>query len=466
MFSKTGRKNHNLTQPSRLKIIAVSLMTTALISGCGGGDDGSSSGANSVPYNGNSQPAELDNENASAFTNQTYTGGTSEIFNTLFSQIILSSGSPTIAAETLLNENKYIYRSIIDNKLASSKSARSGLQSAITDINTTENCPDGGSLIISGSFDDITGEGSAAITYNNCRLDPLQISGSLNFTASGYNTEISALTNETLTYNNLHYTSTDPNLNFDFRFGADIRTQLIYTTSLDPFTKRTNVDISVASSSNTNISSFKIEGYVAELVFDRYSSPTSATADVSGRFFHSTHGYVDIDTVTPLQYGSTNIDTFDHEIYGYPLGGGPLIYTGASNKKLRFTPVDSILVNVAADTDGDDFYEFSITLPWSALENDYVNNNAPNANAGADASITIGQTAQLDGGQSTDLDYNLLSYRWVVSDQPVSSNAGLVGSDRINPNLTPDTAGSYTLTLTVNDGLFTDTDTVVITVTP
>ncbi len=171
-------------------------------------------------------------------------------------------------------------------------------------------------------------------------------------------------------------------------------------------------------------------------------------------------------TLTLLSPCSAAINNFDRELTGYPDAGGPLIYTGANNAKIRLTPVDAVLVNVAADANGDDFYEYAITVPWGSLRDEYVNENDPVANAGTDAAITLGQTAQLDGGLSTDADYNLIDFSWLVIDQPAGSNAGLMGGNSINPLLTPDSAGNYTIELTVNDGWFTNTDTVVITVNP
>lgn len=99
-------------------------------------------------------------------------------------------------------------------------------------------------------------------------------------------------------------------------------------------------------------------------------------------------------------------------------------------------------------------------------DNVNVNDNAPVAHAGSDSTINLGQTVQLDGNQSTDADNNLIDFTWIVIEQPGGSDAGLVGGNLINPTLTPDTEGSYTVQLTVNDGMFTDTDTVAITVNP
>jgi hypothetical protein len=191
--------------------------------------------------------------------------------------------------------------------------------------------------------------------------------------------------------------------------------------------------------------------------YDQYLVPSEALVDVNGRLYHYLHGYVDVETITSLHYPTVNPLT-------YPDSGGPLIYTGEMNKKIKLTPVSATQVNVAADTDGDDFYEYSITLPWTALKDDRQNNNAPVANAGSDVTINLGETAQLDGSLSTDADYNLLTFSWTVTAQPAGSNADLQGAESANATITPDMGGTYTLELMVYDGWFSSTDTVTVTV--
>ncbi len=440
------------------QVLALSVVSMFIITGCGGGN--SDVGVDSVSYTGNEQAAELDNQNAGAFANQTFTGTSSASASDVLDSQEINASVSNIVASTLVSHTRTLSRTVDQNKSAFSDNA----QNVVVDVNVNATCPQGGNVSFSGQYDDQTRLGSLSLTYTNCQNDEVRINGSASLDLNAYNAEIDEHTDVTLSFNNLRFVSLDPADEFDVQVGANIRGQLIYTSMLDPYTKRASIDMVLAN--NASGASIKIENYVADVVYDRYSTPTSATADVSGRLYHHTHGYVDVETVTPLQYSSAAIDSFDHELIGYPDAGGPLVYTGATNRKIRLTPVDEILVNVAADADGDDLYEYAITVPWGSLRDEYVNENDPVANAGPDATITLGQTAQLDGGLSTDADYNLIDFTWTVTDQPVGSDAGLVGGNSINPTITPDSAGSYTLELSVNDGWFTDTDTVVITVNP
>lgn len=79
-------------------------------------------------------------------------------------------------------------------------------------------------------------------------------------------------------------------------------------------------------------------------------------------------------------------------------------------------------------------------------------NSAPVANAGPDQTGVVGQTVQLDGGGSSDVDGDLLTYQWTLTAKPANSNAAFTNAASVNPSLTLDKPGSYTAQLVVNDG--------------
>jgi hypothetical protein len=92
-----------------------------------------------------------------------------------------------------------------------------------------------------------------------------------------------------------------------------------------------------------------------------------------------------------------------------------------------------------------------------------VNNNAPVANAGPDQIVNMAATATLDGTASTDPESNTLTYKWIAP-----FGITLSSTTAAKPTITAPTVSintSYTITLTVNDGLVDSTvDQVVITV--
>ncbi|MBA3612813.1 MAG: hypothetical protein H0W49_07830 [Nitrospirales bacterium] len=86
------------------------------------------------------------------------------------------------------------------------------------------------------------------------------------------------------------------------------------------------------------------------------------------------------------------------------------------------------------------------------------------AHAGPDQTVHVGMTVQLDGTDSTDVDGNLLTYRWTILSQPVGNTAALSDATAIMPTLAINTPGIYTLQLIVNDATVdSDPDTVTIT---
>jgi len=78
-------------------------------------------------------------------------------------------------------------------------------------------------------------------------------------------------------------------------------------------------------------------------------------------------------------------------------------------------------------------------------------NSAPVANAGTAQTVTAGTTVQLNGSGSTDVDGDSLTYSWSLQ-VPQNSTATLSNPNIVNPTFYADIPGTYTATLTVNDG--------------
>jgi uncharacterized protein YjdB/PKD repeat protein len=91
-------------------------------------------------------------------------------------------------------------------------------------------------------------------------------------------------------------------------------------------------------------------------------------------------------------------------------------------------------------------------------------NQPPTADAGSDITVAVNETVTLDGGGSNDPNNDTLSYSWSITAAPAGTNSTLSSTDTETTELTPDTAGDYTVELTVDDGNGgTATDTVTIT---
>jgi hypothetical protein len=79
-------------------------------------------------------------------------------------------------------------------------------------------------------------------------------------------------------------------------------------------------------------------------------------------------------------------------------------------------------------------------------------NLPPTANAGTAQSVATGSTASLDGSGSADPNGDSLTFSWSLTTRPTGSSASLSGPTGVKPTFVPDVAGTYVVTLVVNDG--------------
>ena len=84
-------------------------------------------------------------------------------------------------------------------------------------------------------------------------------------------------------------------------------------------------------------------------------------------------------------------------------------------------------------------------------------NIAPIANAGVAQSVVTGSTVTLNGKASNDANGDLLTYSWSFVSKPAGSSASLSSATSASPTFTASTAGSYVLSLVVNDGTLNST---------
>ncbi len=79
-------------------------------------------------------------------------------------------------------------------------------------------------------------------------------------------------------------------------------------------------------------------------------------------------------------------------------------------------------------------------------------NGQPITDAGPDQSPHVTEVVTLNGAGSTDVDGDLLTYTWAFTTKPAGSAATLSDAHAVNPTFTVDKAGTYVVSLIINDG--------------
>ena len=115
---------------------------------------------------------------------------------------------------------------------------------------------------------------------------------------------------------------------------------------------------------------------------------------------------------------------------------------------------DPALVNPSFLVDLPGFYEIELTVSDGELEGtDTVSinteNSIPVAIAGDDQAIFVGDTVQLDGAGSFDVDGDPLTFSWSLSSKPEGSAAALSDPSAVQPSFYVDLPGLYVAQLIV-----------------
>ena len=138
--------------------------------------------------------------------------------------------------------------------------------------------------------------------------------------------------------------------------------------------------------------------------------------------------------------------------------------------------VNRNMPNATFNPDVDGLYELRLTVSDGDLSSEdtvqmmaTIPNVPPNANAGTDMTIHLGDAAVLNGSGSNDPDHGPqpLAYLWSFVAVPTGSqltNGAISGANTLSPSFTPDVVGTYVLELMVFDGIDVGFDNVAVTV--
>ena len=137
------------------------------------------------------------------------------------------------------------------------------------------------------------------------------------------------------------------------------------------------------------------------------------------------------------------------------LGSGSVSTDASGNGSFSVTlpyPAGSgaVITSTATDAAGN-------TSEFSSCRTASAANQPPVANAGADSSVNVGATVQLNGSGSSDPESASLTYAWSFSSRPAGSTASITGATTVTPTFVADAPGDFVVRLVVNDGALDST---------
>lgn len=144
---------------------------------------------------------------------------------------------------------------------------------------------------------------------------------------------------------------------------------------------------------------------------------------------------------------STRALTYSWSLTTKPVGSSAIIALPTSIKPTFIadfsgTYVASLIVNDGVTNSSGD--AVSITASTT--------NSAPVANAGISKDVVTGAVVTLDGSGSSDANGDPLTYAWTLTAKPAASTASLSQTTSSKPTFSADIAGTYIVSLVVNDG--------------
>lgn len=187
-------------------------------------------------------------------------------------------------------------------------------------------------------------------------------------------------------------------------------------------------------------------------------SAATVNLDTSGSVSVSLSGSgtdADLDTIATYTWTLTSMPTGATITSGGAAMAANSTLTGASQTVVIRTQgqyVFSLVVN--------DGYDSSAAVTKTVTVNAAAGTNtAPVANPGSDSTVAPGTEVTLNGGNSSDVDGNALTYTWNLTSKPsgsaLSTGTTSITKSTTNPALatfTPDKKGAYVVSLVVNDG--------------
>ncbi|MEP1383571.1 MAG: hypothetical protein ABJK64_07215 [Paraglaciecola sp.] len=164
--------------------------------------------------------------------------------------------------------------------------------------------------------------------------------------------------------------------------------------------------------------------------------------EIEGTVFFSEYGYASVNTI--------NGATIDDQIQS------ALVLSIEGQSTLALSHTGNEYIGLGRFSSAQDITDELNQIPFSFLYNqDYKNstNRAPLALAQlSENELNKDTELTLNGNESSDLDYDLLTYNWSIVSGPENADVIITDNGYALANATFSTAGDYQLSLVVNDG--------------
>jgi K319L-like, PKD domain len=419
------------------------------LSACGGGGGGDASPPSPVVYSGNLNAAVITRDSARELAAAAVGSAAASVV--VAGKKIRQRPASTPGAVALVPRlNRYLRDAL--RQVSATLSLRPNATPALA-VNETDPCEVSGTVSFSGTLSDTTGTGTLSVNFASCTFKTGVLNGPATFRidavdlATGFptatTTSFSALQVKTLTTVNVG------------GFLASVETQDVTASGSlqSQVTIATNHEVlsgNLVMRDNASGKLQKVENLMLAIDYDNVFFPSFFNLSVvAARVFDDVAGYVDSTTTAPWFFPT--VDQI------FPSSGGKLTLTGAQNAQITVTPASASSATLELDLDGDNVFDLSSTMPWTAIGPPAVN-TAPLANAGSSQSVPKGVAVTLDGSGSTDAEFDFLTFQWMLVQKPNGSGAQLSGVMTVHPTLTPDLEGSYVVNLVVSDGNLNSTD--------
>ncbi|WP_372742806.1 hypothetical protein [Neptunomonas sp.] len=320
--------------------------------GGGGGGGGDDDGTTGISYSGNTDPAVISRSNAARL-----------VGNVLVGQTIIGSSSGGAAKFEVPIDTTAQGIGLVQVPGRLAQMLRSSMQSssiflsrsysvrARTDVDETIPCDNNnGSLHITGIIED-DGTGALTLEYLNCLEGNETLDGIVEAQINAFDNFSFIITDAIYRFSVLILTTPTFSVSLD----GSIHSQLSFTGGQ---TEQLTTDRLVARNNATG-EMLMIRNQVNVLEYDNLLFPTIYTETITGRIFDSTHGFVDVTTLVPLNFSFITQDFPD---------AGQILLIGSLNSGIQATVASDIYVSLQIDADGDTSFELSFSMNWIELE--------------------------------------------------------------------------------------------------